>query len=878
MNYGKRKISKKQKEITSKSTMQGKRVGVRLIKAFFLCVIAVFIIGAVGGLIFLKRILDNSPDISPEDVRPKGYTTLVYADDGSTEIERFVEAGSNRIYKSIDEIPKNLQHAFVAIEDERFYEHNGIDPQGILRAAVTGLASGGNFSQGASTLTQQLIKNNIFPDFVNEETFYDRLERKIQEQFLALDIEKQMSKEEILEAYMNTINLGQNTLGVQSASKRYFNKDVSELTLSECAVIAGITQNPSLYNPITNPEENAKRREEVLNKMLDQGYIDQAAYDEAMADDVYARIQTVNSQIGEDSPYSYFVDALSEQVINDLQSKLGYTETQAYNALYSGGLTIISTQNLALQQICDEEMNNDSNYPWLKEVGLSSYALTVTRADGTVENYSEGHVEAFRAETYGSTEGLTFSSEEDANSVIAAWKASIAKEGDTYDESIILTPQPQASVTLMDQTTGQIKALVGGRGAKQTSQSLNRAYTGSRRQPGSCFKILSAYAPALDTNQITLADVINDEPWTYSDGTKFKNAGNSYMGNITVREAIANSQSTCAVKTIQQITPDLGYEYAKENFSMSTLVDNDKYEPIVLGGLTDGVYNYELCAAFASIANGGVYNTPTLYTKILDHDGNVLIENPSESHTAIKDSTAALLTSAMESVVTSGTGRAAALSNMPVAGKTGTSDEDKDLWFCGYTPYYTCCVWGGYDDPKSLTNIDTTFRLRIWNSIMSRVHANLETRDFQMPASVEQKTICTITGKLARAGSCPSITEYFATDNVATEVCPGHGSVDSGDSDNTANQDANTSSDSGNTDTGNTGNTGDSGNNGDNSNTGDGDGNTGGGDGNTGGGGDGNTGGGSGNTGGGDGNTGGGSGDSGNTGGGSGDSGNTEGQ
>ena len=167
---------------------------------------------------------------------------------------------------------------------------------------------------------------------------------------------------------MNTINLGQNTLGVQSASKRYFNKDVSELTLSECAVIAGITQNPSLYNPITNPEENAKRREEVLNKMLDQGYIDQAAYDEAMADDVYARIQTVNSQIGEDSPYSYFVDALSEQVINDLQSKLGYTETQAYNALYSGGLTIISTQNLALQQICDEEMNNDSNYPWLKEV------------------------------------------------------------------------------------------------------------------------------------------------------------------------------------------------------------------------------------------------------------------------------------------------------------------------------------------------------------------------------------------------------------------------------------------------------------------------------------------------------------------------------
>ena len=220
MNYGKKKASKKQKQITSKSTMQGKRVTVRLLKAFILCVLAICIIGMIGGLIFVKRILDNSPDVTPDDVRPKGYTTIVYADDGATELERFVEAGSNREYKSIDQIPVDLQHAFVAIEDERFYEHNGIDPQGILRAAITGITSGGDFSQGASTLTQQLIKNNVFPDFVNEETFYDRLERKIQEQFLALDIEKQMSKDEIMEAYLNTINLGQNTLGVQSASKR----------------------------------------------------------------------------------------------------------------------------------------------------------------------------------------------------------------------------------------------------------------------------------------------------------------------------------------------------------------------------------------------------------------------------------------------------------------------------------------------------------------------------------------------------------------------------------------------------------------------------------------------------------------------------------
>ena len=791
MNYGKKKASKKQKQITSKSTMQGKRVTVRLLKAFILCVLAICIIGMIGGLIFVKRILDNSPEVTPDDVRPKGYTTIVYADDGATELERFVEAGSNREYKSIDQIPVDLQHAFVAIEDERFYEHNGIDPQGILRAGIIGITSG-DFSQGASTLTQQLIKNNVFPDFVNEETFYDRLERKIQEQFLALDIEKQMSKDEIMEAYLNTINLGQNTLGVQSASKRYFNKDVSELTLSECTVLAAITQNPSLYNPITNPEDNARRRTEVLNRMLDQGYIDQAAYDEAAADDVYTRIQAVNAAIGEDSPYSYFIDALSEQVIDDLMSRLGYTESQAYNALYSGGLTIISTQNTTMQQICDEEMNNDANFPWLKEYGLS-YALTVTRADGTIENYGSEAVQNYRASTYGVESALTFSSEEQARAMVEEWKATIAQEGDTYDERITITPQPQASVTIIDQATGQIKAMVGGRGAKETSQSLNRAYQGSRRQPGSCFKILATYAPALDTNQITLASVFDDKPWHYSNGTEFKNVGNKYYGNVTVREAIAQSMNSVAVQTIQQIGPQLGYEYAKNNFSMSTLMEEDMYEPIALGGV-NGVYNYELCAAFASIANGGVYNTPTLYTKILDHDGNVLIENPTESHQAVKESTAALLTSAMESVVEEGSGTAAALDNMPVAGKTGTADNDKDIWFCGFTPYYTCAVWGGYDDPKSMTNIDTTFRFRIWKSIMSRIHAGLETKQFEMPTSVEQKTICTESGMLARPG-CPSRTEYFATDNAPTETCTGHASSE---------QPADTSGTEGSTDTGTT--------------------------------------------------------------------------
>ena len=776
MNYGKKKAAQKQKKITSKSTMQGKRVGVRLFKAFLLCLVIVGVAGVIGGGMFVKKIIDNAPDISPSDVKPQGFTTFVYADDGTTEIERFVAAGSNRVYKSLEEIPEDLQHAFVAIEDERFYDHNGIDIQGIARAAVSTLYG---HQQGASTLTQQLIKNNVFPNFVNEQTFYDKVERKIQEQYLALAIEKQMSKDEIMESYLNTINLGQNCLGVQAAAKRYFNKDVSELTLSECAVIAGITQSPGTLNPVTNPEKNKARRDKVLKNMLEQGYIDEAGYNEAMADDVYARIQTVNSSTEAANPYSYFVDALSDQVMNDLQEQCGFTETQAYNAVYSGGLSIYSTQNLEMQQICDEEMNDDSNYPGLKEYGLD-YALTVTRADGSVENYSSGHIKKYVKNTYGKDQGLLYSSEDAARAMVEEWKATIAQEGDTYDEVINITPQPQASVTIMDQYTGQVKAMVGGRGAKTTSLGLNRAYKGSKRQPGSTFKILAAYAPALDKCGMTLATIIRDEPYQLKGGKTIKGS----KGDVTIRTAIAGSLNSCAVQVSDQVTQELGFEYC-ENLGITTLVRekdvngaiySDINQTLALGGLTDGVYNYEMCGAYAAIANGGTYNRPTLYTKVLDHDGNVLLDGTPDSHQALQESTAALLTSAMETVVQSGTGRACQLSNMPVAGKTGTTTSNKDLWFCGYTPYYTCAVWGGYDDNKEC-NYDTSFRFRIWKGIMSRIHADLPYKDFEMPSSVEKKTVCTLTGQLAVAGVCPSITEYFAEGTVPNTSCPGHEDV-----------------------------------------------------------------------------------------------------
>ena len=806
MNYGKKKAAKRQKKITSKSTMQGKRIVVRLFKALLICIILAAVVGVAGGGLFIKKIIDDTPHVSASDVKPKGFTTFVYADDGSTEIERFVSSGSNRVYKSIDEIPKDLQHAFVAIEDERFYKHNGIDLQGIARAAVVGIARGGNFTEGASTLTQQLIKNNVFPNFTKEKTFYDKFQRKIQEQYLALQIEKKMDKSEIIESYLNTINLGQNCLGVQAASQRYFGKDVSDLTLSECAVIAGITQSPSTYDPITHPDNNKVRRNKVLKNMLEQDYISQKQYDEALADDVYARIQTTNTASQADNTYSYFVDALAQQVIQDLKDQLGYTDTQAYNAVYSGGLSIYSTQNQTMQQICDEEANDDSNYPGLKEYGLD-YALTVTRADGSTENYGSNNIKNYVKETYGKDQGLLYSSEDAARAMVEEWKATIAREGDTYDERITITPQPQSSITIMDQKTGQVKAMVGGRGEKASSLGLNRAYQGSKRQPGSTFKILAAYAPALDSCDKTLATTIDDEPYTLKSGQVLRNANKQYGGTTTLREGIKRSINVVAVKLSDEITQELGYEYCQK-FGISTLVknktingkvfDDSTSQTLALGGITEGVYNYEMCAAYATIANGGEYNKPTLYSKVVDHDGNVLLDGSGESHTVIKDSTAYLLTSAMEDVVNSGTGTACQLPNMPVAGKTGTTTSNKDLWFCGFTPYYTCAVWGGYDDNKEC-DYDTSFRFRLWKGIMSRIHENLEEKDFKVPSSVERKSICTITGKLAGSG-CPSITEYFAKDTLPTETCSGHGysygSKSNSSTEDDSSSNANTSGDS----------------------------------------------------------------------------------
>ena len=778
MNYGKQQASKKREKITSKKTMKRKRMGVRFFKAFLiLCLIGMIVgISAVGVL--FKKIIDDTPMISQEDITPSAFTTNVMADDGVTVIDTFVAAGSNRIYVSIDNIPEYMQNAFIAVEDSRFREHNGIDFKGIVRAAVVGISSGFDFSQGASTITQQLIKNSIFTNFVNESGF-QRVERKIQEIYLAIQIEKLINdKDIILENYLNTINLGQNTLGVQAASLRYFGKTVDELTLSEAAVIAGITQSPSNLNPITNPEKNAERRIKVLKDMKEQGYITQEEYDEALADDVYERIQVANTEYTESlTVSSYFVDEVQKQVIRDLINELGYTETQAYNAVHSGGLTIITTQNPAIQKICEEEINDDSNYPKQIKWGLSC-AITITHADKTQNHYDDFGLKKYVKETYNREFGTTFDSKEDAEAMLKEYIESLmTQEGDTYLERHTIAPQPQASVVIMDQYTGHVKAMVGGRGEKSGSMSLNRA-TQSTRQPGSCFKVLAAFVPALDTYGDSLATVIEDSPYSYPNGQQVANHwGSEYKGPLSIRKCIELSANVCTVKKYAEITPALGYKYLTENLGLTTLDPvNDSGLAACLGGIYNGVTNMEITAAYASIANNGTYTEPIVYTHIYDHDGNLLYERIPETHVAMKETTAALITSALQDVINQGTGTRARLSGMPAAGKTGTSQKSRDLWLCAFTPYLTGSVWTGFDDDQPMERLDQGFHNAMWRDIMNRINkeCGYTYKNFKFPASIGSTTVCIETGLVPSSEFCEVKTEYFAPGTYPSQSCPGH--------------------------------------------------------------------------------------------------------
>lgn len=791
MNYSRRNTTKKQKKLVSKHTKNKKKVSYWIYKSFVVLFLFCILAGVGTGLGMITTIINTAPDIAEieQSVQLEGFQTTIYDQDGK-EITSLSTANSNRIYVEYENIPQNLANAFVAIEDERFWEHNGIDARGILRAFFVGIKNGG-FTEGASTITQQLIKNQIFNVGLNESTFMDSLKRKIQEQYLAIELEKQIDKQDILELYMNAIYLGQGANGVQTASEVYFGKDnLNDLTLSECAVIAAITQSPTEFDPIQYPENNKSRRNIVLKKMLEQELITQSEYDKAIADDVYARISLNNET--EDTTTktynSYYIDAVINSLTTQLVEELGYTETQAYNTIYSGGLSIYINLDAEIQKICDTEINNPDNYPAGTSVALS-YALTLEDSKtGELFNYSSGHLlQYYMEKTSNAKYNLIYSSDDTARAAADEFKAAMIEKTGYVElaESFSTTIQPQTSFVILDQATGYVKAICGGRGEKKGNLTLNRAMD-SKRQPGSTFKVLSTFVPALDTAGMSLATCYKDEPTNYSNGTPIKNWYSGYRGEQTIRSAIRDSLNIITVKCFQDVTPQVGYDYLcnmgittlkNGETSVNGIAENDINESMCLGGLTDGVTNLELTGAYASISNAGVYVEPTFYSKVLDHEGNVLIDNTPEKKHVMKDTTAWLINNAMQDVVTSGTGTAARLSSgMVVAGKTGTTSNNYDYWFCGSTPYYTASIWMGYDSNTDFSN--SNYHKVIWRKIMDEIvyAKELDTSaKFEKPSGIVTETVCTTSGALPIEGKCKStITEYFTEDTVPKETCTVH--------------------------------------------------------------------------------------------------------
>lgn len=795
MNYGKRKTKKKLKKSVSKFPKYMNKFFLLLTETAFISVIILMvIIGSTGFGVFMG-IIHNTPQINIDSIVPLGFATNVYDAQGNLT-DTLVMEGSNREEATYEELPQDLIDAFVAIEDERFWKHKGIDTKSIMRAVV-GVVKGNSSLGGGSTITQQLIKNNVFKGG-REKSFGAKIERKLQEQYLALELEKTMDKNMILTNYLNTINLGNNTLGVKVASKRYFNKDVSELTLSECAVIAGITQNPSKLNPISGWKANEAKRKIILQYMFEQGYITKEEQEEALNDNVYDRIQNVDL-ISKHTlkTYSYFTDELINQVKNTLTNKLGYSETQAYNLIYGGGLSIYTTQDPDMQKIVDEEINNPDNYSAAK---LSvEFRLSVKQADGETRHYSENTLKTYHKEVLKDDYDGLYNSEEAAKADVDAYKEYLLKDGDEIlGEKYQTVLQPQASFVLIEQSTGQVKALSGGRGNKTASLTLNRA-TDDPRQPGSTFKIISSFAPALDVGGDTLATVYYDEP--YSVGNKeisnwYSKQG--YLGYSSIRDGIIYSMNIVAVRTLMEtVTPSLGVDYAKK-FGITTLDDKDYTASLALGGLTNGVTNLELTGAFAAIANKGIYTKPIFFTKILDHNGKVLYSDEAETHRIIKDSTAFLLTDAMAAsmlpnrkfarsgVSVNSTGTRAHLDSMSCAGKSGTTTDSVDVWFVGFTPYYTAGIWGGCDKRQRLSDANggVGFHKDIWKKIMTRVHEGKPDIGFPVPDSIETANICRKSGKLPISGICKYdprgnavYTEYFERGTIPKEICANHTSV-----------------------------------------------------------------------------------------------------
>ena len=659
----------------------------------------------------------------------------------------------NRIWTDLEDIPKYLQKAAIAIEDKRFEKHHGVDWKGTTRAIVYTLF--GKNVQGGSTITQQLVKN-VTGD--NEVT----VKRKITEIYRALELEKRYEKDEILEAYLNEVFFGQSCYGVVTASRMYFNKDVSDLTLAECASLMGITNNPSMYDPTLSSwtrENNRERQLTILGAMLEQGKISQEEYDEAKAEDiVFSNGFTISGKyVGSDgavtdqepeepptddtdSPadeeeptikgrYSWFTEAMIGDVADALVEKYGITDKvrdngttytayeQAWDMVHGKGYKIYTTQNPKYQKIAEDVCYDLSNIPY-----TSSYTNSA---------------------------------------------------GEQVEDQL------QIALTIVDPTNGYVVAMIGGAGEKQADRVWNWAV--NARQCGSAIKPVSTYAPALDDGTINGASVIDDYPMLLNGDVWPRNANWRYQGLTALHTAIAQSLNTCAVRTNLAYGVDRSYEFLvnKLGFENLTYTDSQQVGNMALGGFEKGVTTEEMAAAYAAFVNEGVYTKPRTFVRVEDANGNVILENEVQSSVAMKNTTAAIINHLLQEAALNGTGYEAQFSGMHIAGKTGSTNSNKDRYFVGYTPYYSCAVWAGYEHNQRIVASGNPCSA-IFRKVMSAIHQELPDKDFFSCAGLTSVAVCADSGMLASENCALDVrgsrvyTALVAADNAPTSVCTMH--------------------------------------------------------------------------------------------------------
>ena len=659
----------------------------------------------------------------------------------------------NRIWTDLEDIPKYLQEAAIAIEDKRFEKHHGVDWKGTTRAIVYTLF--GKNVQGGSTITQQLVKN-VTGD--NEVT----VKRKITEIYRALELEKRYEKDEILEAYLNEVFFGQSCYGVVTASRMYFNKDVSDLTLAECASLMGITNNPSMYDPTLSSwtrENNRERQLTILGAMLEQGKISQEEYDAAKAEDiVFSNGFTISGKyVGSDgtatepepdepstddteSPadeeeptikgrYSWFTEAMIGDVADALVEKYGITDKvrdngttytayeQAWDMVHGKGYKIYTTQNPKYQKIAEDVCYDLSNIPY-----TSSYTNSA---------------------------------------------------GEQVEDQL------QIALTIVDPTNGYVVAMIGGAGEKQADRVWNWAV--NARQCGSAIKPVSTYAPALDDGTINGASVIDDYPMLLNGDVWPRNANWRYQGLTALHTAIAQSLNTCAVRTNLAYGVDRSYEFLvnKLGFENLTYTDSQQVGNMALGGFEKGVTTEEMAAAYAAFVNEGVYTKPRTFVRVEDANGNVILENEAQSSVAMKNTTAAIINHLLQEAALNGTGYEAQFSGMHIAGKTGSTNSNKDRYFVGYTPYYSCAVWAGYEHNQRIVASGNPCSA-VFRKVMSAIHEELPDKDFFSCAGLTSVAVCADSGMLASENCALDVrgsrvyTALVAADNAPTSVCTMH--------------------------------------------------------------------------------------------------------